>query len=203
MDGNITEEQQVEQIKAWWKENGKAVVLGTVIGLGGLFGWRYYQSEVQSAKEQASDAYTQVVNRLESGSESAIADVQAFIAAHESSQYSVLASLQLAKAQVDNGDLDAAAEQLSWAIANTQDVAILPIAQTRLARIYAEQDAFDKALSELDKVTAESWAAKVAELRGDVLLQKGETQAAREAYVSAQQLGASPALQIKLDDLAQ
>ena len=164
MDGNITEEQQVEQIKAWWKENGKAVVLGTVIGLGGLFGWRYYQSEVQSAKEQASDAYTQVVNRLESGSESAIADVQAFIAAHESSQYSVLASLQLAKAQVDNGDLDAAAEQLSWAIANTQDVAILPIAQTRLARIYAEQDAFDQALSELDKVTAESWAAKVAEL---------------------------------------
>ncbi|MDV5171415.1 YfgM family protein [Photobacterium rosenbergii] len=203
MDGNITEEQQVEQIKAWWKENGKAVVLGTVIGLGGLFGWRYYQSEVQSAKEQASDAYTQVVNRLESGSESAIADVQAFIAAHESSQYSVLASLQLAKAQVDNGDLDAAAEQLSWAIANTQDVAILPIAQTRLARIYAEQDAFDQALSELDKVTAESWAAKVAELRGDVLLQKGETEAAREAYVSAQQLGASPALQIKLDDLAQ
>ncbi|MGR5064305.1 YfgM family protein [Photobacterium sp. DNB22_13_2] len=203
MDGNITEEQQVEQIKAWWKENGKAVVLGTVIGLGGLFGWRYYQSEVQSAKEQASDAYTQVVNRLENGSESAIADVQAFIAAHESSQYSVLAALQLAKAQVDNGDLDGAAEQLSWAIANTKDVAILPIAQTRLARIYAEQDTFDKALSELDKVTAESWQAKVAELRGDVLLQKGDVEAAREAYVSAQQLGTSPALQIKLDDLAQ
>ncbi|MCQ1057038.1 YfgM family protein [Photobacterium sp. DNB23_23_1] len=203
MDGNITEEQQVEQIKAWWKENGKAVVLGTVIGLGGLFGWRYYQSEVQSAKEQASDAYTQVVNRLESGNESAIADVQAFIAAHESSQYSVLAALQLAKAQVDSGDLDGAAEQLSWAIANTKDVAILPIAQTRLARIYAEQDTFDKALSELDKVTAESWQAKVAELRGDVLLQKGDAEAAREAYISAQQLGASPALQIKLDDLAQ
>ncbi|PSU32034.1 YfgM family protein [Photobacterium lutimaris] len=203
MDGNITEEQQVEQIKAWWKENGKAVVLGTVIGLGGLFGWRYYQSEVQSAKEQASDAYTQVVNRLDNGNESAVADVQAFIAAHESSQYSVLAALQLAKAQVDNGDLDGAAEQLSWAIANTKDVAILPIAQTRLARIYAEQDSFDKALSELDKVTAESWQAKVAELRGDVLLQKGEVEAAREAYVSAQQLGASPALQIKLDDLAQ
>ncbi|AJR09708.1 hypothetical protein C9J03_15690 [Photobacterium gaetbulicola] len=203
MDGNITEEQQVEQIKAWWKENGKAVVLGTVIGLGGLFGWRYYQSEVQSAKEQASDAYTQVVNRLATGSESAMADVQAFIAAHESSQYSVLAALQLAKAQVDNGDLDAAAAQLSWAIANTKDVAILPIAQTRLARIYAEQDAFDQALSELDKVTADSWQAKVAELRGDVLLQKGEIAAAREAYISAQQLGSSPALQIKLDDLAQ
>ncbi|WP_459782642.1 tetratricopeptide repeat protein, partial [Photobacterium sp. R1] len=44
---------------------------------------------------------------------------------------------------------------------------------------------------------------KVAELRGDILLQKGDKSAARDAYISAQQLGASPALQIKLDDLAQ
>lgn len=203
MDVNITEEQQVEQIKAWWKENGKAVVLGAVIGLGGLYGWRYYQGEVQAAKEQASDAYTQVINRLESGSADAVADVQAFISAHESSQYSVLAALQLAKAQVTQGELDAAAEQLSWAIGNTQDAAILPIAQTRLARIYAEQQKFDQAMAELDKVTSESWQAKVAELRGDMLLQKGDAVAAREAYVQAQQLGASPALKIKLDDLAQ
>ncbi|MGF1725078.1 YfgM family protein [Photobacterium nomapromontoriensis] len=203
MDGNITEEQQVEQIKAWWKENGKAVVLGTVIGLGGLLGWRYYQSEVQSAKEQASDAYTQVINGLEDGNATAAADLQAFIAAHENSQYSVLAALQLAKVQVQQGDLDAAAEQLNWAISHTKDVAILPLAQTHLARIYTEQQAYDKALAELDKVTAEGWQAKVAELRGDVLLQKGDAIAAREAYVSAQQLGSSPALQIKLDDLAQ
>ncbi|MGU3844696.1 YfgM family protein, partial [Vibrio diabolicus] len=38
-----TEEQQVEAIKDWWKENGKAVIIGAVVGLGGLFGWRYYQ----------------------------------------------------------------------------------------------------------------------------------------------------------------
>lgn len=203
MDVNITEEQQVEQIKAWWKENGKAVVLGAVIGLGGLYGWRYYQGEVQAAKEQASDAYTQVITRLESGSTDAVADVQAFITAHESSQYSVLAALQLAKAQVQLGELDAAVEQLSWAIGNTQDEAILPVAQTRLARIYAGQQKFDLAMAELDKVSAESWQAKVAELRGDVLLQKGDVVAARDAYVQAQQLGTSPALQIKLDDLAQ
>ncbi|GHA46612.1 YfgM family protein [Photobacterium aphoticum] len=203
MDGNITEEQQVEQIKAWWKENGKAVVLGAVIGLGGLTGWRYYQSEVQSAKEQASNAYTQVVTALESGKADGIADVQAFIAAHESSQYAVLASLQLAKAQVENGDLNAAAEQLRWAISHTDDEAILPVAKTRLARIYAQQQDFDKALAELDQVGSESWQAKVDELRGDILLHKGDKVAAREAYASAQQLGGSPALQVKLDDLAQ
>ncbi|OAN14295.1 hypothetical protein A3K86_12005 [Photobacterium jeanii] len=203
MDVYETEEQQVEAIKSWWKENGKAVVLGAVIGLGGLYGWRFYQGEIQAGKEQASNAYTQAITALESGNESAVADVKAFIAGHESSQYAVLASLQLAKAQVQQGDLDAAAEQLSWAIANTKDEAILPLAQTRLARIFAEQQKFAEATAELDKVTAESWKAKVAELRGDILLQQGDSTGAREAYVQAQQLGASPVVQMKLDDLAQ
>ncbi|MGF1784741.1 tetratricopeptide repeat protein [Photobacterium swingsii] len=203
MDVYETEEQQVEAIKSWWKENGKAVVLGAVIGLGGLYGWRFYQGEIQAGKEQASDAYTQAMTALESGNDAAVADVKAFIAGHESSQYSVLASLQLAKVQVQKGELDAAAEQLNWAIEKTSDEAILPLAQTRLARIYAEQQKFDQAMTELDKVTAESWKAKVEELRGDILLQQGDSAAAREAYVQAQQLGTSPVVQMKLDDLAQ
>ncbi|NVO98749.1 tetratricopeptide repeat protein, partial [Photobacterium damselae subsp. damselae] len=45
---------------------------------------------------------------------------------------------------------------------------------------------------------------KVDELRGDVLLKKGDTDAARDAYIEAQEAGAnSPVLQIKLDNLAQ
>ncbi|WP_120511490.1 YfgM family protein [Photobacterium salinisoli] len=203
MDVNTTEEQQIESIKAWMKENGKAIVLGAVLGLGGLYGWRYYQGEVQSAKEQASEAYTQTVQALDSGSDDAISQAQTFINDNPSSQYAVLAALQLAKVQVEKGELDAAAEQLNWAISHTEDVALLPVAHTRLARILAAQQSYDNALAELDKVKAESWQGKVAELRGDILLQKGDKSAARDAYISAQQLGASPALQIKLDDLAQ
>ncbi|MBD8514352.1 tetratricopeptide repeat protein [Photobacterium sp. WH77] len=203
MDVNTTEEQQIESIKAWMKENGKAVVLGAVLGLGGLYGWRYYQGEVQAAKELASEAYTQTVQALDSGSDEAVSQAQTFINDNPSSQYAVLAALQLAKVQVDKGELDAAAEQLNWAISHTEDVALLPVAHTRLARILAAQQSYDNALAELDKVKAESWQGKVAELRGDILLQKGDKSGARDAYISAQQLGASPALQIKLDDLAQ
>ncbi|MEW8396328.1 MAG: tetratricopeptide repeat protein, partial [Candidatus Thiodiazotropha sp.] len=35
-----TEEEQVEAIKRWWKENGTSVIAGLVIGLGGIFGWQ-------------------------------------------------------------------------------------------------------------------------------------------------------------------
>ncbi|KDM91940.1 YfgM family protein [Photobacterium galatheae] len=203
MDVNTTEEQQVEIIKAWLKENGKAVVLGAVLGLGGLYGWRYYQAEVQTAKEQASEAYTQTVQALSSGDDGAMSQAQTFIHDFESSHYAVLTALQLAKVQIEKNDLDAAAAQLKWAIGHTEDDALLSVAHTRLARILAAQKSYDEALAELDKVKAESWKGKVAELRGDILLQKGDQSAAREAYLRAKELGASPALQIKLDDLAQ
>ncbi|MDO6704633.1 tetratricopeptide repeat protein [Photobacterium sp. 1_MG-2023] len=203
MDVNTTEEQQIESIKAWMKENGKAVVLGAVLGLGGLYGWRYYQSEVQTAKEQASEAYTQAVQALASGNDEAISQTQSFIQSHESSHYAVLAALQLTKVQIEKGDLEAAAEQLNWVTSHTEDSALLAVAHTRLARVLAAQQSFDTALSELDKVTAESWQGKIAELRGDILLQKGDKSAARNAYLDAKDQGASPALQIKLDDLAQ
>ncbi|MDP2570157.1 YfgM family protein [Photobacterium damselae subsp. piscicida] len=204
MNDYATEEQQVEAIKSWWTDNGKAVVIGAVIGLGGLWGWRYYQGEVQAGKEQASNSYTQVMAMLESGKSDAIADTQAFIQAHKDSHYSVLAALQLAKAQIVAKDLNGAAEQLKWVAANSTDQAILPLAKTRLARVYLQQDKYDEALAELKTVKMASWKAKVDELRGDVLLKKGDTDAARDAYIEAQEAGAnSPVLRIKLDNLAQ
>ncbi|GAL21617.1 Mlr7403 protein [Vibrio maritimus] len=72
-----SEEQQVEAIKDWWKENGKAVVLGVVVGLGGLFGWRYYQDSVVQAQEAASEQYSKAVESMVVSGVDASADVQA------------------------------------------------------------------------------------------------------------------------------
>lgn len=109
-----SEEQQVEAIKDWWKENGKAVILGTVVGIGGLLGWRFYQDSVVEAQEAASDAYTTAVTQLAAQGADAQDTVQSFISANSDSEYATLAALQLAKVQVESGELDAALEQLNW-----------------------------------------------------------------------------------------
>ena len=200
MDVNTTEEQQVEEIKKWFKENGKAVILGAVLGLGGLYGWRYYQAEVISGQEQASDAYNQVISSLnEAEGEKAVED---FIKANEGKAYAALAALQLAKKQVEGGDLSAAAEQLRLVQA-TGDEALKAVATSRLARVEAELGNFDKALSELDKVTAESWKANIAELRGDILVRKGDVDAARDAYAASIAVADNSLVQMKLDNLTQ
>ncbi|AGH45899.1 TPR-like domain-containing protein [Paraglaciecola psychrophila 170] len=57
MEQYETEEQQVEAIKRFWKENGLSLVIGALLGLGGLLGWRYYNDSQIEAKEQASFAF--------------------------------------------------------------------------------------------------------------------------------------------------
>ncbi|HCG8279245.1 YfgM family protein [Vibrio parahaemolyticus] len=198
-----TEEQQVEAIKDWWKENGKAVIIGAVVGLGGLFGWRYYQDTVIQASETASQSYTTAMNTLQEKGVDAQSDVQAFIESNEVKEYSVLAALQLAKAQVKAKDFAAALEQLKWAQSNTKDAALSPLISYRIARIETEMGNFDAANTELGKVTDTAWAGRIAELRGDIALRQGDKDAAYAAYTEAQQAAdVSPTLQMKLDDLA-
>ncbi|MEL7291695.1 MAG: YfgM family protein [Pseudomonadota bacterium] len=198
-----TEEQQVEAIKDWWKENGKAVIFGAVVGLGGLFGWRYYQDSVTAAQEAASESYTQAVQQLAEQGVGAESGVQAFIEANKETEYATLAALQLAKVQVESGNLDEAVAQLEWAKSSTQDTALSAVIDYRLARVKAEQSEFDAAIEQLANIDAQTWAGRVAELKGDILLRKGDEQGAYAAYTEAQQSGsASQTLQLKLDDLA-
>lgn len=198
-----TEEQQVEAIKDWWKENGKAVIFGAVIGLGGLFGWRYYQDSTIAAQEAASESYTKAVESLAATGAQAELQTQSFIDANGDTEYAVLAALQLAKVQVEANQLDAAIEQLQWATTASKDQALLAVIHYRLARLQAEQGNFDGSLAQLDNITDEGWQGRVDELKGDILLRKGDAEAAYAAYTEAQQAGdASEALQMKLDDLA-
>ncbi|ELB7342013.1 YfgM family protein [Vibrio cholerae] len=198
-----TEEQQVEAIKDWWKENGKAVIFGAVIGLGGLFGWRYYQDSVVAAQEAASQSYSKAMDALQAKGIESEGTIQTFIDANKETEYAVLAAMQLAKAQVEAGQLDEALAQLEWAKGVTKDAALKPLLTFRVARLQAEQGQFDDALTQLTSIQEKSWAGRVAELRGDILMRKGDSAAAYAAYTEAQQAeDASQTLQMKLDDLA-
>jgi predicted negative regulator of RcsB-dependent stress response len=198
-----TEEQQVEAIKKWWKESGKAVIVGAVVGLGGILGWRFYQNSQAGAQNAASLAYNGVLKQIQTSGAESSSDALAFIEANKDSQYSVLAALQLAKVFVEAGELDKALEQLSWAKTNTKDESIVSLLTVREARVLAEQEKFDDALTKLDSVKEAGWAGRIAELRGDTLLRQGNTEGAYAAYSEAkQQSDTSQALQMKLDDLA-
>ena len=204
MEVYTTEEQQVEVIKSWWKENGTSVLAGTVIGLVGLFGWRYYNELQQTNQEAASQAYNAMTAQLAKGDDAALEQAKSFISAHQGDAYAELAALQLAAAAVKAGKLDLAAEQLTQVAANG-DESIKPIAALRLARVLKDQGKADEPLAQLGKINNDAFKAQVAEVRGDVLLGQGKPEEARDAYQVAADAGglqSSAELKLKMDDLA-
>ncbi|MBV7414831.1 tetratricopeptide repeat protein [Aeromonas sp. sif2433] len=204
MEVYTTEEQQVEVIKSWWKENGTSVLAGTVIGLIGLFGWRYYNEHQLTSQEAASQAYNEMTAQLAKGDDAALEQAKSFITAHKGDAYAELAALQLAAAAVKANKLDLAVEQLTL-VATGGDESLKPIAALRLARVLNDQGKADEALAQLAKINNDAFKAQVAEARGDVLLKQGKPEEAREAYQAAADAGglqASAELKLKMDDLA-
>ena len=44
MDETLSEKEQIEEMKAWWKENGSYVIAGLILGVGGIWGFNAWRS---------------------------------------------------------------------------------------------------------------------------------------------------------------
>ncbi|CAM4039582.1 YfgM family protein [Pseudoalteromonas byunsanensis] len=195
-----TEEQQAEAIKRFFRENGVSLTLGIVIGLGGLYGWKAYnQNQIETA-EAASNAYNKFVE-----SDDVIAASENFVKENADSSYAVLAAFVAAKEAADKEQLDVAAQKLQWAADNVASLELKATALTRLARVQLAQQQFDAAMATLNQPMPESFKAQIAEIKGDVLLAKGDKEQAKSQYqaaLDASSGNANTLLKIKLDDLA-
>ncbi|GAB3030042.1 YfgM family protein [Bowmanella dokdonensis] len=201
MESYSTEEQQVEAIKQFWKENGTSIILGAVIGLGGLWGWRYYNDQRIEAQETASIQYEQTVESL-SQNEQGFTSALTYLEQNKDNNYAMLLAFQLAQEAVSRDDLNEAAKQLSFVVNSTDVPAIAALANIRLARVHIQQAAYEQAMSALDAVGQESFNAQVQELRGDIHASQGNLDKARAAYSAALEDNAgNNLLKMKLDNL--
>ena len=203
-----TEEQQVEALKKWWADNGRAVLLGIGLGLALIFGWRGWQGHKVTIAQEASSAYTEVMRSLETDDdgEEFLSNVEAIKSQHGGSSYAAMASLAEARFHVEKDQLPEAEEALRWTIDQGAFAEIKSIARLRLSRVLNAQDKHDEALAVLDKVTSSNYAGLVNEIRGDIHLDSGDAKEALAAYRRAQETSGMSApnedLQMKLDDLA-
>lgn len=204
MNVHLSEEEQVEALKKWWKENGKSVVAGVVIGLGGVFGWQAWTQHQQATAEQASAQFEQLNQSVAVGAPQAEQHAKAIIQDYQGTAYAVFAALELAKVKVEQGDTATAKAQLQWAMDNADDASLKQIARLRMVRVLLGDGDADGASSILAGAPADSYKAELAELRGDIAAAKGDFSAARQAYQEAlnSQVGSTAVVQMKLDDLS-
>lgn len=204
MSGYQTEEEQVEALKRWWKENGTSIVAGVVIGLGGVFGWQAWGSYQDRIGKEASQAFSQVVVDVQQGKlDAAGKQAELLRTDHEDTSYAVFAAMVQAKVKLEQGDSAAARSQLEWALKKVDDPSMKELIQLNLARILLSDGDLDGA-AKLAAVEQGGFAGEFAVIRGDIAARRGDKQQAQQAYTQAMTLGVSNPnlLQMKLDDLA-
>lgn len=201
-----TEDEQVEKLKSWLKENGLSIVLGVVIGVGGLSGYRYWIHVQETTAERASDHFAHLLEALSAQNGDEVQKhADKLIDEYASTEYALMAHLALAKNHVSKGEFDKAETSLQQVVGSAAQRPLAFLARTRLAAVQMQNEQFDTALSTLAVEFPDEFAASVDELRGDIYTRQGKVSEAIEAYQKAQKADPGPAnvefLQQKLDDL--
>lgn len=215
METYRTEEEQVEAIKHWWRENGKSTVLGVAIALSLVFGWRGWNNYQAERAAEASvifenllqaDAAVQSNGSKRETAEHLANTLKDGFSSHSYAQY---AALIKAKYAVGDGDYETAEAELNWVLEQGPEEAVAAQTQLRLARVKFVQGELDAALALLAPLSEGAAGVQALALRGDILRQQGDDAAALEAYRSADAINRQlqsplnyPLLQMKINSLA-
>ena len=204
-----TDDEQLESLAQWFRENGKALIAGIVIAVGGVFGWQQWGAYQERQAEAASAAYMQLLDARQTGADTDTVSRRArmLMEDYPRTAYAAMGAFHLASHLVDAGELEAAVQPLSWVVENVSDEGFRHVGRLRLAQVYIGKSDFNEALSILDVEATGSFTAEYAERRGDAYSGLGDTQAAVEAYDVAMGETASGErrrlIQRKRDDLTQ
>lgn len=204
MDIYQSEDEQVEALKKWWKENGTSVIVGLIVGVGAVLGWRGWVGYTESQGQRASMAYEEMLGAVENGEhDSAVKAGERIQKEYASTPYADLAGLGLAQVYVNANDPASAERQLVWVMENTGSAEMRHIARLRLARVWFAQERVDAALDLIQAEESGSFAAIYEELKGDLHKSKGAVSEARSAYQKALAVGTKnhDLVQMKLDEL--
>jgi predicted negative regulator of RcsB-dependent stress response len=201
-----TEEERVEALQRWWKQNKQSVFTGILMGLAAVGGWNMWQGNRHATNEQASNVYMQLLKANETHqAESALKLGQRLTEQYSSTAYAEYARLFIAKTKAEMGDLAGAKQALEEELSKGGDDLLKAVARLRLGRAMLAAGEVDPALKLVEPVSAKEvgkFAGLYEELKGDLYAAAKRPQDARKAYEKAKELGEnSPLLELKLNDL--
>ena len=200
-----TEEEQLDAVKRWWKENGQSTIIGLVLGVAVILGWNYWQDHKKAQTEQASALYGQLIVAVGADKkDSAEKLAERIQSEYPKTEYAAYSSLLLAKLKVQQGDIPKA-QALLKSIAAGTDKELSNVAKIRLVRLMLASGEYEQGLqliNDVDPATSSSFSGNYDELVGDLYVALDRLDQARTAYQKALENGyKSPLLQFKIDDL--
>jgi predicted negative regulator of RcsB-dependent stress response len=180
---DLEEQEQVAELKAWWKQHGgmiTAVIVAAALGFSGWQGWRLWQ---QNQAANAAGLYDVLARGAETGDAKAMRDAAGtLVESYPRTLYASMGALTAARFFFDRNDLKSAKIQLQWVVDNSSSDEMRDLGRLRLAAVLLDEKSLDEALRLLNVAHAPAFEAQYAAMRGDVLVAKQQNEDARAAY---------------------
>lgn len=183
---DLEEQEQLDEIKHFWKQYGNAITWVLIVVLGAYAAWNGYQYWQRNQAAQAAAMFDEVDKVAREGDaeklERAFNDMKSRFA---STAYAPQAGLLVAKTLYEAGKVDGAKAALTWVAEKSSDAGYASVGRLRLAGLLMDSKAYDEALKILDTGITEEFAALQADRRGDILLAQGKKPEASAQYLKA------------------
>ena len=185
---DLEEQEQLDQLKAFWKRYGNLITWVLIVALGSYAAWNGWNLWQRDQGAKAGSLYDELDKSVQAGD----ADRSTRIFADMKDRYpratfTHQAGLLAARVAADKGQADAAKASLAWVVEHAGQEELRDIARLRLAGLLLDEKKYDEALKHVEAVGAGEFAALAADRRGDILLAQGKTVEARSAYQNALQ----------------
>ena len=183
---DLEEQEQLDEIKHFWKQYGNAITWLIIVVMGAYAGWNGYQYWQRQQSIKAAALFDEVERSLSTADtaklERAFNDMkERFPSTHYASQSALLTAQALQSAE----KWDAAGLALKWASDNASDPASAQLARLRLANLQIQQKNFDAAIQTLSKPFTPAYAGLAADSQGDAYLAQNKTPEAIKSYTEA------------------
>jgi predicted negative regulator of RcsB-dependent stress response len=183
---DYSDTENLEMAKGWLKANGLWIVAGIALGVGGIAGYRWYENRKAEQAETASARYEEMIEAFGRADRTrGLALVDELNREYSQTPYAALSTMIAVQFQVEANELDKAAASLNSVMTSAHDDELKLIARMRLARVQSAQGKYDEALATLKVDNVGDFATRFADVRGDVLLAKGDRAGALREYLSA------------------
>jgi len=183
---DLEEQEQLDQLKHFWKQYGNAITWALIVVLGAFASWNLYQYWQRSQATQAAALYDEVERVVATADTAKIERV--FLDMKDkfgATTYAQQAGLLVAKQLYSAGKVDAAKAALAWVADKSTDEGYQAIARLRLAGVLMEAKTYDEALKQLTEPFPAHFTALVADRKADILLLQGKKPEAIAEYQKA------------------